>query len=199
LGEKLRIYRKAKGLSLNVVAKSLSIDTAILSKIERGQRKANRQLVVQIAQYYKIDEKELLDTWIADRVYDIVKEESLAIQVLEVAEKKVAYGNLAKNENNILIRDKIINTIKCYFQNQNLVRKAWLFGSFARAESTSKSDIDVMIEVPSATKFTLFDLAEIKEKLELALKKNIDVVMRNGIREDIQQRIEKELILIYES
>lgn len=49
LGENLRQLRTDKGLPLRTVAAFLDMDQAILSKIERGQRRANREQVLKLA------------------------------------------------------------------------------------------------------------------------------------------------------
>ena len=47
LGNTIRKLREDKVLPLRTVAAFLDIDQAILSKIERGQRKPTRELVVK--------------------------------------------------------------------------------------------------------------------------------------------------------
>ncbi len=61
------------------------------------------------------------------------------------------------------------------------------------------SDIDILIDVPSEKKFTLFDIAEVQEQLQKIVNKKVDVVMLNGIRPEIKERIKKEMQLIYEA
>lgn len=43
LGIKLRQLRESQGLLLRQVAAEMDIDTALLSKIERGDRRANKE------------------------------------------------------------------------------------------------------------------------------------------------------------
>lgn len=62
-----------------------------------------------------------------------------------------------------------------------MINKAWLFGSFARGEDDYKNDIDIMIEVPSDLKFSLFDLADVQYQLELIVSAKIDVVISDGV------------------
>lgn len=58
----------------------------MFSKIERGDRRAKRIQVIQIANYFNIDEKELLTFWIADKVLDAVKdEEELKSDAIKIA------------------------------------------------------------------------------------------------------------------
>jgi transcriptional regulator with XRE-family HTH domain len=88
LGDTLRELRERKQLPLRTVAAYLDIDQAILSRIERGQRKASREQVVKLAGYFNVKENELLF------VYEVL-DEDIALQALKVAEEKVNY---LKNE-----------------------------------------------------------------------------------------------------
>jgi predicted nucleotidyltransferase len=73
-----------------------------------------------------------------------------------------------------------------------------LFGSFARGDHDSESDIDLLVQVPEKKSLTLFDLAEIKQQLENLTRLKVDVVMKSAVKQEILERITPELILIYE-
>jgi len=92
LGETIRQLREEKELPLRTVAAYLDIDQAILSKMERGQRKASREQVVKLAKYYKIKTDDLLIAWLSDKVVYEVEDEKLALKALQVAEEKIKYG-----------------------------------------------------------------------------------------------------------
>ena len=92
IGETIRNLRIDKQLPLRTVAAYLDIDQAILSRIERGERKATREHIIKLAQYFNVPEKDLLITWLADKVVYEVAEESVAFEALKVAEEKVKYN-----------------------------------------------------------------------------------------------------------
>jgi len=92
LGETIRQLRENKELPLRTVAAYLDIDQAILSKMERGQRKATREQVVKLATYYKVKADDLLVAWLSDKVVYEVEDEKLALKALQVAEEKIKYG-----------------------------------------------------------------------------------------------------------
>lgn len=98
LGETIRKLRDEKELPLRTVAAFLDIDQAILSKIERGQRNATREQVVKLAEYFKIEESDLLISWLSDKLVYEVADEQLALKALQVAEEKVKYINLKKGK-----------------------------------------------------------------------------------------------------
>lgn len=91
LGETLRKLREEKQLPLRIVASFLDIDQAILSKIERGQRNASREQVIKLADFFKIDQNDLLVAWLSDKLVYEVEGEQMALQALQVAEKKIKY------------------------------------------------------------------------------------------------------------
>jgi HTH-type transcriptional regulator, competence development regulator len=98
LGETIRKLREDKELPLRTVAAYLDIDQAILSKIERGQRRANREQVIKLAEFFKIKETDMLVSWLSDKLVYEVAEEDVALIALQVAEEKVKYQ---KNKNNL--------------------------------------------------------------------------------------------------
>ena len=97
IGEQIRKLREDQGLPLRKVAAELDIDQSILSKIERGERTASKEQIIQIARIFKVDEKELLINYLSDRVLYDLKDEDLASDALKVAEKKIKY--MTKNQN----------------------------------------------------------------------------------------------------
>ncbi len=193
LGDKIRNLREEKELPLRTVAAYLGIDQAILSKIERGQRKASRQQVVNLATYFKVKESEWLVAWLSDKLAYELEDENVALEALKVAEEKVEYGKHVK-----IGQAATISKIKDYFKKDGRIARAWLFGSFARGEDDYKSDIDLMIEVPYDSSFSLFDLADIQFQLERMIPKKVDIVMNEGVKPHFMERIKPDLKIIYE-
>ena len=90
LGERIRELRAEHGVLQRQLAALLEIDTPMFSKIERGDRRAKRTQVIQLAEYFKIDKNELLTLWLADKVLDAVEDEDeLKHDAIEVAQKKI--------------------------------------------------------------------------------------------------------------
>lgn len=89
LGQILREYREAKGLLLRQVAAALEMDTALLSKFERNERKPNKEQVLAFAKYYDVDANELVLAWLSDKIAGEVQHEDLAKEALKAAEKKL--------------------------------------------------------------------------------------------------------------
>ena len=58
-GEYLRNRREQLGLPLRKVAAELDIDTSILSKIERNERVATKEMLPTLAKTLEVQEKEI--------------------------------------------------------------------------------------------------------------------------------------------
>lgn len=73
------------------LAAYLEIDTPMFSKIERGDRRAKRSQVIMLAEYFHVDEKEMLTLWLADKILDALEgEEKLGLDAIETAKSKMA-------------------------------------------------------------------------------------------------------------
>lgn len=92
-GSKIKELREANGLLQRQVASQLEIDTPMLSKIERGERKAKKEQVLQFAKLYKADKDELITLWLADQLYDVIEGEALADEALKNITSKVNKSN----------------------------------------------------------------------------------------------------------
>lgn len=190
---KIRELRLQKGDPLRKVAGFLDIDQAILSKIENGKRTATRENVLKLEEYFGVVRGTLLVHWLSDRIVSEIGEEDLAIEAISLAEKKIRHQSAA-----LVTKEHLIKKLKEYFRNNNKVKRAWLFGSFARDEQKPGSDVDLIVQVPGKKSLSLLDLAEIRFQLEKLIHLKVDVVMKSAIKPEILNRITPELILIYE-
>lgn len=89
-GEQLKKLREQNNLLQRQVASILEIDTPMFSKIERGERRAKREQVLLLAKLLNADTQELLTLWLAEQVYDLVKDEDVASNALKVAEEDLS-------------------------------------------------------------------------------------------------------------
>jgi transcriptional regulator with XRE-family HTH domain len=91
IGEKLRQLREENSLPLRKVAALIDIDVAILSKMERGERKLSKEVVLKLADIYKYSSNELLILFLSDKIMYEIQDEELGEEALKVAEKRVKY------------------------------------------------------------------------------------------------------------
>jgi transcriptional regulator with XRE-family HTH domain len=91
LGLKLRELREKAGFSLRKAAVAIDIDVAILSKMERGERKLSKVLVLKLAELYKTNSDKLVIDFLSEKVLYELKDEEFGLEALKVAEKQLEY------------------------------------------------------------------------------------------------------------
>jgi len=190
-GEKIRKLREEKHLPLRVLSAYLDIDQAILSKIERGKRRAARVMIVKLAAYFDFPEDDLTIAWLSDKIGYEVADEELALQALQLAEKEIRYLAFMK-----ISRKEIINRLASGIKNFEAIHSAWIYGSFSRGDDSPESDIDVAIKADE--KFSYFDLAEVKFQLEKQVNRKIDIGFFDTFKPYILDYVKPDLKLIYE-
>lgn len=72
------------------------------------------------------------------------------------------------------------------------VVRAFLFGSFARGEQSTKSDIDILVEYKPGTEVSLFEAIDLKYELEEALNRKVDVLTEAAIPPYIRPHVLKD-------
>jgi len=190
-GATIRKLREENKLPLRVVSAYLDIDQAILSKIERGQRKAAKELVSKLAVYFNVNKVDLMLAWLSDKILYEVEDEELALEALKLAEEKlnyIAFKTIDRNK----IRNQLISAIS----NFNSIHAAWVYGSFSRGDDGPKSDIDLAIKADE--NFSYFDLAEVQFQLEMLTKRKVDVGFIDSFKPYVLDHIQPDLKLIYE-
>ncbi len=85
--EKIRQLREEKQLLQRQVSATLEIDNALYCKIERGDRLAKRELVVELAELFQYDSKDLLTLWLADKIIVTIDEKEIAEKALSIVKK----------------------------------------------------------------------------------------------------------------
>ncbi|QQS51075.1 MAG: helix-turn-helix transcriptional regulator [Bacteroidota bacterium] len=91
LGQILKTKRETKGLLLRQVAAYLDIDQAILSKIEKGNRKPTKDNIYKLSEILEIDKENLMIQFLSEKIAYEIAGEDCASQALKVAEKKVKF------------------------------------------------------------------------------------------------------------
>lgn len=88
-GEYIREIREEKQLLLREVASQMNIDTALLSKIERGTRMARKEQAEALAKVLKQNKNELLQFLMADKIVFMLKDEKNSTEILKIVEQKI--------------------------------------------------------------------------------------------------------------
>ena len=64
-----------------------------------------------------------------------------------------------------------------------------LFGSVVRGEAGAGSDVDVLVDVDPAARFSLVDLIAVKRLLEERLGRDVDLVTKAGLDPVVRDRV----------
>ena len=96
-------------------------------------------------------------------------------------------------------RERVIRAIRGHEAELRAlgVTKLWLFGSLARGDTARRSDVDVLISVPPARKFSLLDLAGVRVELCDLLGRDTDVVIREDVLPRFWDTIRDDLVEVF--
>jgi hypothetical protein len=136
--------------------------------------------------YYRVKSVRKKNKISKERVYLGVnlKNEDLAKKEQE-ADKDFVKEKINKNLSKI--KPKITDIMK-----KKGIKRAGIFGSYARGEQKKSSDIDILIEFDGS----LLDLVGLELELQKKLKKKVDLITYNGINHLLKDRILKEEVKI---
>jgi predicted nucleotidyltransferase len=191
VAETLRLSRKTEKLTLQQVSSTVKIDVGILSKIERGIRPISLEQLELLCKLYKLSFAEQKKNLTAEQIVAFVAYDQNANEILQIAEQKLAYATKA-----ITPLSKIVRELKAVFRKFPQIQQAWVFGSYARGEMTSKSDVDVVITVGKG--FTYFQLADVQYQAENKLGIKVDIGFKKSLDKAVSKNAEKDMKLIYE-
>lgn len=88
------------------------------------------------------------------------------------------------------IKKKVVPILR-----RHAIKRASIFGSFARGDAKAKSDVDFLIEYKTKDK-SLFDLVNLKLELEETLGRKVDIITYNSIYWRLREQILKEQVVI---
>ncbi len=79
------------------VAEQIGIDTSLLAKIERNERQPTKQIIKEVAAYFKVNEKELQNNFLSDQIAYKILDQEADLSILKVVEEKVKYLKTVHN------------------------------------------------------------------------------------------------------
>lgn len=92
--------------------------------------------------------------------------------------------------------EQMTQLIAEYFKTQPVL-KAWLFGSFARGEQTSESDVDILVILDHSQPVGL-KFFGMWSDLEQLLNRKVDLVTEASLADFARNSVEFDKKLIYE-
>ncbi len=85
------------------------------------------------------------------------------------------------------------------FMAKQPIERAWLFGSYARGDETSTSDMDILVDYDNSKGLvSLFEMGGILMDLTELLGCKVDLVENRGLMDFARESVERDKILIYE-
>lgn len=106
-------------LKLKDVSVSLKLDVAIVSKLERGDRKATKKQVLALIDFYKLNKKQILILWLSERILDEIDNQEFALDALYAAEKGLK--QLVASEKDVVLNAEV----KALLEKIDKLKKKW--------------------------------------------------------------------------
>ena len=91
---------------------------------------------------------------------------------------------------------KVLSKHKTELQRKFGVKSIAIFGSTARGEVTSQSDIDVLVEFDPIVAPSLLDFIHLKHFLSDELNGNVDLVEKNSLIPELRDAILAESVYV---
>lgn len=88
-GDHIRNLREDRKMLQRELSSKLQMDMGLLSKIERGTRKARREQVIAFADAFDIEASILEKLWLVEQVVELIQNESDAIVILKAVKKEI--------------------------------------------------------------------------------------------------------------
>ena len=90
------------------------------------------------------------------------------------------------------IREKITPILRLHD-----IKKASIFGSFARGDETSTSDVDLLVQLGKPMGMIAY--VRFIQEMEDVLNRSVDVITDKSLNNNIKSYVERDLHTIYES
>ncbi len=90
---------------------------------------------------------------------------------------------------------KILLEHKAELQEKYGVKEIGIFGSFVRGEQKRRSDIDILVEYSISP--DIFLLIDLEDYLSKILKRKVDIVRKEALRQELKEIITKEVVYLW--
>jgi len=91
IGQKIRQLREESGMKQRELAAKLDIGEGFLSKVENDQKPLKREDLSKLSKLFNVKHSDLETLWLANKVYDLIKNEKQGLDALKVAEEQAKH------------------------------------------------------------------------------------------------------------
>ncbi len=91
------------------------------------------------------------------------------------------------------IQEKLTN-LKPILKSKFKVKKIGVFGSYAKNQQRPNSDVDILVEFSET--IGLFKFIELENYLKKEIKLDVDLVVKNGLKNRIKQTVIRDTIYV---
>lgn len=92
IGTLLRQLREAEGWLIREIGAKMSIDPALISKIERNDRMPTKHQIAEYCKTFPEHADSIYIAWLSDKVLYEIQDDEHALQAIKAAESKIKYG-----------------------------------------------------------------------------------------------------------
>lgn len=82
---------------------------------------------------------------------------------------------------------------KVFLKKKYKIKDIGIFGSYVRGEQTPASDLDIIVDYRDDS-VDIFDFLDLKEYLSDLIGRDVDLVMKDGLKPNIGKRILSQVI-----
>jgi transcriptional regulator with XRE-family HTH domain len=83
IGKRIKELRESSGLLQRELAAKLNIGEGFLSKVENDQKLLKRDDLMILSRIFNVDLSELETLWLANKLYDLIKNENNGLNALK--------------------------------------------------------------------------------------------------------------------
>ena len=182
--------RLEKGFSKEELSANISVPTELLDNIEKNLTIPSKELFNRLKKIFGAESEWLMALYLTEKWYEQLSRTPYAGVILDGLTERT------QKENTVGFND-IIEKVVEYLHTMP-IKKAWVFGSFARNEADNDSDLDIMVRYKQPKLIDLFDITEYIVNLEKLTGKKVDLVEEGYETDFARESILNERKLIYE-
>lgn len=124
---------------------------------------------------------------------------SFSETLAQIEEKVTETLQLVRNQHGASSKNQVIEAVQSVCEEFPAIRRAFLFGSFARGTFGDESDIDLRLELGEKVHFNLRDLEHFSKRIEQATGRSVDVITARTIKSrELRDAFEREKELVYD-